>query len=135
MPFVVYAMRHSPSGRFYIGSTEDLPRRVIQWRRAFSRAPSWAGAGGWRPGLDMSRRVFETSANFAEYEFLTMEILADQATADDVALAENRAIVWAATVTPDRLLNSFAGTSRPGVQNYPSYRAKVPAAFRRSIAA
>lgn len=127
MPFAVYAMRHRPTGKFYIGSTTDLDRRIYQWRGEFARAAKWIGSGGWRPGINISRRVLETSMAFEEYEFLTLETLPAAATADDAAYAENRAIVWAAKVTPALLLNTIAGTARDGVARYPEYRAKMPA--------
>lgn len=125
MSYTIYALRHKATGRFYIGSTDRFEHRMVQWRRAFERTAAFCGNGGWRPGTEITRKLFETSRTWEDYAPIIMEMLPVEATADDAAMAENRAIAWAAATVPELVLNSFACTFRDGAVSYHSYRIKT----------
>ncbi|MFQ5811055.1 MAG: GIY-YIG nuclease family protein [Armatimonadota bacterium] len=46
MPFFVYALRSESTGRFYIGTTNDVQRRLAQHQAGQSKATR--GRGPWR---------------------------------------------------------------------------------------
>ena len=46
MPFHVYILRSASTGRFYVGHTENLAKRILEHNS--NQAPSTKGRGPWR---------------------------------------------------------------------------------------
>lgn len=88
----IYALRHKPSGKFYIGSTNDFTNRWYAWKSTMRRNVS---------GLPPAIRL--TSIDPNDWELLPLHVC--EATPSVLAKMEQLAIDAAVARAPDRVLN------------------------------
>lgn len=109
MKMVVYALIHSRSGHYYIGSTANPTKRFRQWICDLEKAREWCPTWEWRLGSRVPKKFFSFGWEPIEWTLCELKTIYGSDRTQIRAL-ERAEIERAYKVNPGLLLNARTTT-------------------------